>query len=509
MMRQLAELKRFARAAAALVSRDLEVGQFEIYCASADQRIARLNFTSDIPCRGIEEMKSIGADGFQIRIAKRRNPREFGVAFESGALTLEAVRAVLARAHRAAVIDPFFPGFAKGARAVRLARAGPGDLARAGDEPIVVAGWSIVRGAVEEFARSEAGEISRPRLVVGGDLAVLHDRIALASSHFNDVRSDESARFSSSVTALIESLDAKGTASAMGGRVAEMKRAAAHLGRDAVNRALTLARGCRPGSGMYRVVLGAQPVAEILNYMVIGSLTTNAFHAADSAYHERFGAQVMDSRLSLVDDPAMRAGALQRRITCEGLPARRVVLVRDGRLVGLLSNFYDTHRLQADEDRAEKLGPGADGATPFKPLSGYRLGEGGGRSHEHAPASSGTNVVMKARGGVADAELIRAVGEGLYVGRVWYTYPINGQRAGDFTCTVSGDSYLIKNGKLAEPLAPNALRVNSNIDKVFKRVLAVGHRSHPAIVWGAPDAYYVPALAVDMLEFSAVGETLR
>ena len=506
-MRELAELKRFARAAAALVARDPEVGQFEIYCASSDLRIARLNFTSDIPCRGIEEMKSSGADGFQIRIAKRRNPREFGAAFESGDLTLDAVRAVLARAHRAAVIDPFFPGFARGARAIRLAAAPGGDLARAGDAPIIAAGWSIVRGAVGEFAHSEAARAERPGLVVGGDLTVLHDRIALVSSNFGDVRSDESARFSSSVTALVESLGAKGTASAMGTRVAEMKRAAAHLGRDAVNRALKLAGGARPGSATYRVVLGPQPVAEILNYMVIGSLTTGAFHAADSAYQGRFGAQVMDSRLSLADEPAMRAGAVRRRITCEGLPARRVALVRDGRLVGLLSNFYDTHRLQADEERAEKLGPGAD-PTPFKPLSGYRLGEGGARSHEHAPASSGTNVVMKARGGVADAGLIRTVGEGLYIGRVWYTYPINGQRAGDFTCTVSGDSYLIRNGKLAEPLAPNALRINSNIDRVFRRVLAVGRRSHPAIVWGAPEAYYVPALAVDALEFSAVGDSL-
>lgn len=506
-MRQLAELKRFARAAAALVARDPEVEQFEIYCASSDLRIARINFTSDIPCRGIEEMKSSGADGFQIRITKRRNPREVGVAFESGDLTLDAARAVLARAHRAAVIDPFFPGFASAARAVRLAAAAAGELARAGDAPIIAAAWSIVRGAVGEFASSQAARVSRPRLVVGGDLTVLHDRIALVSSNLAGARSDESARFSSSVTALIESLDAKGTASVTGVRVAEMKRAAADLGREAVHRALALAGGVRPGSGMYRVVLGPQPVAEILNYMVIGSLTTAAFHAADSAYQGRFGAQVMDSRLSLVDDPTMRGGAVRRRITCEGFPARRVVLIRDGRLVGLLSNFYDTQRLQADEERVEKLGPGADGVS-FKPLSGYRLGEGGMRSHEHTPASSGTNVVMKTRAGVPDAGLIRTVGEGLYIGRVWYTYPINGQRAGDFTCTVSGDSYRIRNGKLAEPLAPNALRINSNIDKVFRRVLAVGRRSHPAIVWGSPEAYYVPSLAVDALEFSAVGDSL-
>ncbi len=506
MMRTRAELIRFAREAAAMVSRDSEVGQFEIYCASTEHRIARLNFTSDIPCCGLEEMKSVEADGFQIKIAKRRNPHEVGVASGAGALTLEAVGDVLSRAHRAAVIDPFFPGFPKAPRALRLASPRPGGLSRAGDAPLVAAAWSIVRGAAEEFARSAAARTSRPRLVVGGDLTVIRDRIALASSNFAGVRNDEGAHFSSSVAALVESLDAKGTASALGAEVLEMKQAAARLGRDAVRRALSLAGGVRPGSGMYRVVLGPQPVAEILNYMVMGSVTTGAFHAANSAYHERFGAQVMDSRLGLVDDPAMRAGAVRRRITCEGLPTRRIVLVRDGRLVGLLSNFYDTHRLQADENRAEKLGPGANGVAAFEPLSGYRLGEGGGRRYDHSPSSSGTNVVMKSRAGVTDAELLGAVREGIYVGRVWYTYPINGQRAGDFTCTVTGDSYLIRDGKLAEPLAPNCLRINSNIDKVFNRVLAAGRRSHPALVWGAPEAYYVPALAIEEIGFSAVGE---
>ena len=34
-------------------------------------------------------------------------------------------------------------------------------------------------------------------------------------------------------------------------------------------------------------------------------------------------------------------GAIRRRITCEGFPTRRVELIRDGKLVGLLSNFYD------------------------------------------------------------------------------------------------------------------------------------------------------------------------
>src|SRR2546423_11724233 len=45
---------------------------------------------------------------------------------------------------------------------------------------------------------------------------------------------------------------------------------------------------------------------------------------------------------------------------------------------------------------------------------------------------------------VALEELLQTVRDGLYIGRIWYTYPINGLRAGDFTCTVVADSYIIR-----------------------------------------------------------------
>jgi len=114
---------------------------------------------------------------------------------------------------------------------------------------------------------------------------------------------------------------------------------------------------------------------------------------------------------------------------------------------------------------------------------------------------------MRTRAGLTEREMIRTVGDGIYVGRIWYTYPINGQRAGDFTCTVSGDSYLIRNGEISEPLAPNCLRINANISEVFLNPLAVGARSLPATVWGSPEAYYVPALAAERIALAEVGPT--
>jgi len=508
-MIRASELKRFAREAAAIVARDKDVAQFEIYCASGDNRIARLNYTSDIPCRGVEELKSHSADGFQIRIVAKRNAHEVGTAYEAGDFSAEAIRTVLARAHRATIVDRHFPGFPSEPRKRATTKPEKGDLARASDASLVDAAWSILRGAIGAFAHRKQpreDKIAHPGLVVGGDVSVFRDRIAIANSNFDDIRSDESAHFSTSVTALIESLDAKGTASAVGRSVADMRQVGARLGREAAGRALRMHHGVRPEGKIYRVVLGPQPVAEIINYMILGSLTTGAFHAASSAYHGKFGAEVMDRRLSLWDDPILRTGAVIRTITCEGIRAKRVDMIRDGKLVGLMSNFYDSHRLATDDERAEKLGIPADKAPMFPPLNGYRLGEGGGRRFDQSPGSSGTNIVMKARDGVDDDAVIRKVRDGLYIGRVWYTYPINGQRAGDFTCTVSGDSYVIRGGRLAEPIAPNALRINSNIENVFRAIIAAGKRSHSAIVWGSSETFHVPAIACDGIAVAVVGK---
>jgi len=503
-MLPLAELKRFAREGARVLAAEPDLAQVELYCSSAEQLVMRLNYTSDIPSNGVEECKSLGADGFAIRIVPRRNSHEIGTAFVAGDLSVAAIREALERARRAAVIDPHFPGLPDGPGRIEIGKSGANDLIRASSARMVETAWGIVDGAIRAFTARMPPGIDRRGLVLGGDLSITRDRFAIASSNFDGVRAEQSACFSSSVTALVETLDARSTATAVGASIAELVRTVPRLGGEAVRRALALGDGEQPAPGKHRVLLGPQPIAEILCYLVVPSLTTGAFHAANSAYLGRFGGGVMDERISLADEPAGRARALMRAITCEGLPARRSELIRDGRLIGLLSNHYDSHRLAHDEHRGEKLGPHAPANPLFPAASGYRLGEGGGRRFDATPGTAATNIVMHSRGSVSERELIAAVGEGIYVGRVWYTYPINGQRAGDFTCTITGDSYLIRNGKLAAPLKPNRLRINANLEEIFRAPMAAGKRIEPVTVWGSPEMFYVPALACDAISLSAV-----
>jgi hypothetical protein len=504
-MRAAIELKAFVREAANLLRREKDLAAFEVYCSSSEHRVLRLNYTSDIPSRGVEEFKSLDADGFAVRIVVIQGDKRLtGSGWCAGELTLDSVRATLARARESLIDDPHFPGLPGDPRKLKPADSRPDALMRASDRLLASAAWKIVGDALTTFGTSAPLKLPRPGLVIGGDLSVIRDRIALSGSGLAEIRSDESAYFSSSVTVLIESLGAKGTASALGSSLEQMNAAANRLGREAAIHALKLRHGERPSPGNYRVVLGPQPVAEIINYMVMPSLTTHAFQAASSAYYGRFGKLVMDERIMLADDPLAEIGAVRRRITCEGLPAQKTVLINQGRLTGLLSTYYDTHRLLSDEACGEKLGATDCSRISFPPASAYRLGESVARRFDARPGATGTNVVMHARGGVSERELLGAVDDGLYIGRVWYTYPINGQRAGDFTCTISGDSQVIRGGRLAAPLAPNCLRINANIRQIFAHPIAIARRSEPSLVWGSAEAYYVPALAVGELSLTSV-----
>jgi len=105
-------------------------------------------------------------------------------------------------------------------------------------------------------------------------------------------------------------------------------------------------------------------------------------------------------------------------------------------------------------------------------------------------------VIVESADGVAHDELLRRVGDGLYIGRIWYTYPINGLRAGDFTCTVVADSYRIRDGRLAEPLRPNTLRIDENLTRVLNDIVGVTKDVKGTIVWAADEVAYVPEIAV-------------
>ncbi|MGH7278075.1 MAG: metallopeptidase TldD-related protein, partial [Candidatus Rokuibacteriota bacterium] len=139
------------------------------------------------------------------------------------------------------------------------------------------------------------------------------------------------------------------------------------------------------------------------------------------------------------------------------------------------------------------------------PRNGFRFGAGGGRQFDSPPGIAASNVVVEGTDATTLEELIRSIGHGLYVGRIWYTYPINGLRAGDFTCTVVGDSSIIRDGRIAAPLRANAVRINDNIATVLDNVVGITKDARGVIVWAADEVVYTPEVAVRGVHVDEIG----
>jgi PmbA protein len=101
------------------------------------------------------------------------------------------------------------------------------------------------------------------------------------------------------------------------------------------------------------------------------------------------------------------------------------------------------------------------------------------------------------------------VNNGVYIGRIWYTYPINGLRAGDFTSTVVSDSYLLQNGRPTVPLQGNTIRITGNIRQLLKNVLGVTKQARPVVGWGADEVVYAPEIAVKDVHLSEIAQFME
>ena len=513
-MRTTAELSRAAQGAFDLARAEPGVSEVEVFVAANGSLLTRLNYTSHIPCNGVEEPKSVESYGLGIQaVFETPGGRLVGFGSEPSDLSTEGAARALAKARQAAVADPEFVSLPARPREPRaLVDYHDPELMDVSDERLVEAGWTIVNGALRTFVSSsrlaELGGndegLRRLGLIVGGDVTMLQERIAIVSSHMPAVQTDESTLISAFVTAMVEAQGAKGSGSSATTRLGNFTDEA---GAAAAQAAIDAMGGERVPSGRYTVVFGRQPVADIMNNLVVPACNAEAFYASATPFLGRLGRTVASPRLSIYDHGAMPGLVGSKGITCEGLPTGRTDLIRDGRLAGLLTNWYGAQRLLRDPALADKLGAtGAAAAAALVPRNGFRFGAGGGRQFDGPPGVAASNVVVEGAEPVTHDELLRLVGDGLYIGRIWYTYPINGPSAGDFTCTVVADSYIIRDGRIAAPLKPNVIRINDNIATFLNNVVGVTKDARATIVWAADEVVYAPEVAVSGVRIDEVAD---
>lgn len=508
------DLKRAVQQSLPALGAIKDVQEAEVFAASNTQLLTRLHYTSHLPCNGVEEPKSVFSCGIGVRaVFRTREGTEIGFGSEPGDLTVEGARRALAKARQGAVVDPEFVSLPRPTGEQRiLKRHHDPALMHLRDTDLVRVGWKVIREGLQAFDRSRelanhaGGKRKVPSLglILSGDVSIIQERMAIASTRLPQVQYDESTLILAFLTAMIERLQAKGSGWSAGTRFADFTGRA---GAQAARAAIASAGGQRIPPGRYRMVLGPQAVTDLMTHLVLPGLTASTFYAGSSPFQARLFQRVASDQLTLYDHGAARDLAASRGITCEGLPTGRTDLLKDGVLVGLLSNDYESQRLLHDPRGKEKLGMEPSRAqNALVPRNGFRAGEEGGRHFDRSPGIAATNVVLEGKRTHTPRQLFRLVGDGLYIGRLWYTYPINGLAAGDFTCTVIGDSYIITDGKLTAPLQPNTVRINDNILNLLNQIVGVGRERRGTFGWGAGEIVYAPEIAVEGVRITEIAE---
>jgi TldD protein len=147
--------------------------------------------------------------------------------------------------------------------------------------------------------------------------------------------------------------------------------------------------------------------------------------------------------LSIVDDATLSGLRGSYKYDDEGVPATKTYLIREGRLVG---------RLHSRETAAK---------MHEKPTGNARA-----VSYRYPPIVRMTNTYIEPRT-ASFAELISDIKEGIYA-KNWY----GGTTSMEMFTFSAGEAYMIRNGKLAEPLRPVTL--TGNLFHTLKNIDAIG-----------------------------------
>ncbi len=353
---------------------------------------------------------------------------------------------------------------------------------------------AILTGAVEERLADAAGAAiaAVPEgLELAGSIMAVGSEVSVANTHGVDLRGHVDTFVAAQFT--VERMD--GPRAASSGMGWSTGRALKDLdAKDAAGQASALAREVPRATtvpeGDYNVIMGQYTVADVLDNMMPYSIDLGAIYTGMSwmpterrklgngreATHPRLGERVAVEGFNLTEDPTLPRGMLSHAFDDEGLPSRRVDLIRDGVYEDVIGSTYWSY-LYGREPTGSAL----------------RKSTVPGRCACAAPRAGGTNLVVEA-GDMSFEELVEASkGPTLYIPRTWYTYPTRYGASG-FSSSNRSTAFLVERGKLV-PVAPNAFKLSGDILGILGSIYGIGKERKTATTWVAMRAPVVPMLA--------------
>jgi PmbA protein len=214
---------------------------------------------------------------------------------------------------------------------------------------------------------------------------------------------------------------------------------------DAVERATRLLGARKPPGATLAVVLDRRVTATLLAILA-GTLSGEEVAKRRSLFTDRLGEEVAATSVTLLEDPTNPLAYGASPYDAEGLACRPTRLIEGGRLAAYLYDTYSARLARASSTASAVRGGYA--STP----------------------SVGARALSLEPGELGQAELVRYVGEGLFVQQVSGVHSGVNPVSGDFS--VGAEGLMIRDGALAEPV--REITIASTIQRMLQHVLAVG-----------------------------------
>lgn len=450
----LHDLRMSVELALEMLDVEANVVEAEVCASWCEQHHVRVQYDTEQPDEGVQTPRVSTAFGVGILLViEDQDGRRIGFGSERDDLSQEGITLALEQAKARAVPDPHF-------RALPRPLAAP-SVPPTFYDPLVVAlqadeikrlALEALDGALSTF--NNAGYITA--LQVRGEMCSRTEHLMVGNTH-GLLAAETSTGLLATMLCRLMHEQSQGVGASTATNLADFSPQDA--GGEAAQQALRMRGSMMLAGGDYAVVFGPQAVADLLQDLLIPALSLDTVAAGTSPFATQLGQQVAASLLTVTDE-GRRSGLLgSRGITGEGLPTDTTRLIDQGRLAGFLADAY----------HAQQLAPQV-GLLP--PYNGMRFATNG-ESFGMRPGIFPTNVVLTSHQAAPLDALLASVSDGIYVGGLWYTSPIGGLYTGEFTSTVIGPSFHIRQGRLAAPLRPGTLRVHDNFLSLLHRLTGI------------------------------------
>ncbi|MCU1375116.1 MAG: peptidase family protein [Actinomycetia bacterium] len=242
---------------------------------------------------------------------------------------------------------------------------------------------------------------------------------------------------------------------------------AAGTGREAAEKTLALLGATQPPSRRTTVVLDPHVVGSFLS-LIAATMVGDAVLKGRSPFADRIGEAIAAPALTLLDDPTDPETPGGGRFDGEGLATRRNVLIDGGVLQGFLHSTWSGRK------------------------AGTRSTASAVRDYASTP-HSGAQALALGTGALSFDDLLRTVGDGIWVQSVSGLHSGTNTVSGDFSVGIVGR--VIRGGQLAEPI--REATIASTLQRMLLDVVAIGRER----VW-LPGGTGSAAIAIEGVSLS-------